>query len=117
MTSLRIIHKHPCSECPWRKNSPKGWLGGNTVEDYAAPVQQGIPVPCHLNAHKGYCAGAAITMKNSCTVPRDPAVAAEMDKVERSDAVFMFVGHFREHHTNGILSSTQGAKARRRKNA
>lgn len=101
MGDLTIRHTSPCRECPWRRASCAGWLGGNTVEQYAAPVRAGVLVPCHLNGHRAYCAGSAIAMRNSCTLPRDPVMAAEIRKVERSEDVFRFPSEFEIHHSRG----------------
>lgn len=43
-------------------------------------------------------------MKNSCTVPRDPDMAEEMRKVERSPDVFQFHREFRSHHDDEVLT-------------
>lgn len=100
MSGLVIRHKTPCSECPWRKKSVKGYLGGNTVEAYALPVRHGVPVPCHMSggAKTTMCAGSAIVMQNSCTVPRDDHQAKQIDKVRKSRDVFQFVTEFERYH-------------------
>lgn len=97
---MKIMHTTPCSECPWRRTAPAGWLGGNEIEDYAAPVRHGTMVPCHKKMDRAYCAGAAISMQNSCTRPRDPDMAAELKKVKESQEVFSFPREFEEHHRN-----------------
>lgn len=101
---MKIMHTKPCNACPWRRNSPAGWLGGNEVEDYAQPVRHGVMVPCHKKAGKAYCAGAAISMQNSCTRPRDPHMAAELEKVQESEDVFRFTSDFERHHSEGPLA-------------
>lgn len=108
---MKIMHTKPCSECPWRRTSPAGWLGGHETEAYAAPVRHGTMVPCHKKGNRAYCAGAAISMKNSCTRPRDPDMAAELEKVQESDDVFRFPTEFEKHHDNGVFAKTRkGAK-------
>lgn len=98
MTDLQIIHTEPCSECPWRKIAAAGWLGGNEVETYSVPVRRGYLIPCHLRSHDAYCAGSAIAMRNSATLPRDPDMAREVLKVTKSDDVFRFASDFEKHH-------------------
>lgn len=107
---MKIRHKVPCRECPWRRSSPPGWLGPNTVEQYSAPVRSGVLVPCHLDPNRSYCAGSAVEMRNSCTLPRDPDMAAQVLRVKPSEDVFRFPTEFEAHHRSGVLHEVQPSK-------
>lgn len=73
----RLIHKTPCNECPWRKTSAQGYLGGYTPEWYADVVQENQIPSCHLNdrgpenPNTAYCVGALHTAANGCIMPHD----------------------------------------------
>jgi hypothetical protein len=101
---LTLIHKTPCAECPWRKDSLKGYLGGNTPEMYADSVQNGEAPACHMRDEthpKGgaFCVGALQCMANSATLPKDPEPRAAREIVGRSDKVFNFPALFYKYHT------------------
>lgn len=99
-----IKHKKPCAECPWRRKAPAGYLGGIKIENFVNPVKFGMPIPCHLSTSEdAMCAGAAIVMKNSCTVPRDQGDAEQVDLVERSSDCFQYVHEFEDYHSRGLL--------------
>lgn len=66
--------KRPCDDCPWRKNSPPGWLGQNDPELLVRLVLAGLPHVCHTSVtwdrDEGYsgegvsCVGALAAMAN-----------------------------------------------------
>lgn len=57
----------PCMECPFRKDSAPGWLGGETMDDtYHHLMTAELPFPCH-NTRNGesiestsHCVGAML---------------------------------------------------------
>lgn len=69
---MKLIHKIPCGECPWRENAPQGWLGGHTAEMYADAVANGEVPACHLqdfgpeSDRTAMCVGALATAANAC---------------------------------------------------
>ena len=83
---MKIYHKKPCKDCPWRKDSPKGYLGGHDPNFYADAITYGEIPACHLKDYgpdsdeTAFCAGAASVMANSCKVPFKQEGAAEMVK-------------------------------------
>lgn len=46
---MRCRHTTACAECPWRKESPAGWLGGWSPEFYTDAVQNNEVPACHLS--------------------------------------------------------------------
>lgn len=102
---MRLHHKTPCAECPWRRESPAGWLGGHTPEMYADAVAMGQVPACHLRDHgpelpaTAFCVGALSTMANQCLMPHHQEGAAEARQiVGRRSETFSHVGEFYQHH-------------------
>jgi hypothetical protein len=103
---MKLHHKVPCSECPWRKIAPAGWLGGYTAEQYADPVADNEVPACHLRDHgpdngeTAFCVGSLSTMANSCTSAWKSPGGDEAKKiVGRRDDTFAHPALFYEHHT------------------
>lgn len=69
---MRLYHKTPCNECPWRLLAAAGWLGGYPPEFYADAVAANEVPACHLrdsgpaNDNTAMCAGALSAMANAC---------------------------------------------------
>src|SRR5579862_6948711 len=71
-------HRKPCAECPFRRKSLPGWLGGLTPDEFRWLANSEARMPCHSAAHgKGIgidyrnpdpalpqCAGRAIYWAN-----------------------------------------------------
>lgn len=86
--------KKPCHDCPWRRDSIKGWLGAGDPDDWIILVHSDEKIPCH--ALKGpQCAGAAIFRANMCKLPRDPEV---LRLPADREAVFADNAEFTKHH-------------------
>jgi hypothetical protein len=60
----------PCSDCPFSRESFRGWLGPATAEQWIAGAHGEGQVPCHVHPNV-QCAGMAIFRANVCKVPRD----------------------------------------------
>lgn len=101
---LKLKHKTPCKECPWRRNSPAGFLGGVPIDWFVERSRWQAQIACHrsVGASKTpvLCAGFAIHLRNSCSTPRDPKFAAEIEKVSESTDVFMWSTEFEAHHND-----------------
>lgn len=103
---MRLIHKVPCAECPWRLICPEGWLGGYTAEQYADPVQENEVPACHLRDHgpdndnTAFCVGALSTMANAC-ISAWKSLGGDEAKgiVGRRDDTFQRPALFYKHHT------------------
>lgn len=105
-TTLKI----PCKACPWRTNSPKGWLGASTPVEFLQQSEAEIQMPCHL--HVDYdsaewqdealkvpqCAGRAVHFANRCKRPQNSdLLVLPADR----QAVFSNPQDFIDHHTIG----------------
>ena len=112
---MNLKHKKPCSECPWRRKSLNGWLGGYPLDDFINNIQfDGAPLPCHKTSHFAkdpldeddldFCAGALIFMKNSCKYPHHPEYGDVLEKIEKdTDNVFHWPQEFRDHHSKDFV--------------
>lgn len=105
----------PCRECPFRRDSQPGYLGGAyTPEEFAAQHIQGEGLnPCHmtvdtrrddwretfLTGDNGLaCEGQARFFRNNCKAPR-PGSLIVVYEGEPDPNVFDWTFEFTEHHT------------------
>jgi hypothetical protein len=81
-----------CTDCPLRRDSLNGWLGGATPEEYARLCHSDAVVECHVHAGSR-CAGLAIYRRNTCkSQPKEHALPAD------HEAVFSNIMEFLDHH-------------------
>ncbi len=104
--------KKPCSECPYRKNSIKGWLGESSGDpmDFLAQLQNPDLHPCHKTidwekdddiekSDAPKCVGALQFMNNSLQISRYPEIAKLQKTVGKNlDEVMHHKKEFIEHH-------------------
>jgi hypothetical protein len=82
-----------CTDCPLRRDSLNGWLGGNTPEQYARLCHSDEVVDCHVHAGSR-CAGLAIYRRNTAKwQPDEHKLPA--DRI----TIFSNVMEFMAHHT------------------
>lgn len=86
-------HTEPCHDCPWRRKSLPGWLGGSTPEDWVATAHSDQLVTCHTTGNQ-QCAGVAIYRANVCKMAYPPNLKLPADK----KVVFAWPTEFKEHH-------------------
>ena len=84
----------PCSDCPWRRDSLRGWLGDASVKEWIAAAHGEERIDCHVLVGP-QCAGAAIYRSNVCKRPRDKSLLL----LDRSDAIFALPQEFEAHHS------------------
>lgn len=108
----KLRHTTACSECPWRRVHPAGWLGGYAPEDFIHQVHRdGPPLPCHRTIPPGesypdmdsdkisMCAGALIHMKNSIKAADHPDYGDALDHVQADPlTVFSWPHEFIAYH-------------------
>lgn len=110
--------KNPCKECPFRKDSPPGWIGTHSsAQEIVDIVKHDQYFPCHMKVdyndpdwkdkitEKPHCVGGLAFMNNSCKVSRDPVIAAMQKDVGRRDDVFSFGHEMVEHHARNKRNS------------
>ena len=103
---MKLKHKTPCSECPWRKDSLRGFLGGWPAEYYADAVQENEIPACHNmdfgpdDDRTAMCAGALSVASNSAIAPhKTPGASAAKEIVGKNKDCFSWVRDFYEYHT------------------
>lgn len=103
---MLLHHKTPCSECPWRKTSAKGWLGGYPAEQYADAVQENEVPACHNRdfgpdeEETAFCVGALHTAANQCvSLWKSENADVARKVVGKSSDTFSHVRDFYAHHT------------------
>ena len=106
---MEVCHTTPCAECPWRKDSAQGYLGGHTTEVYADAVSEGVNPACHMSDfgpeddRTAFCAGAASVMANACKMPTEAEPGQQgarymRDVVGKSDDTFKHPALFFQYH-------------------
>lgn len=103
---MKLKHKTPCHECPWRKAAPAGYLGGFPAEYYADAVAANEIPACHLkdfgpdDPRTAMCAGSLATAANACILPDRTVGGVEArDKVGKREDCFPHPRAFYKHHT------------------
>lgn len=102
-------HNTPCSECPWKRESLRGWLGASNPLEFLELSESGQRMPCHL--HVDYqnnphwqeqlhevpeCAGRAVHFANRAKRGFE-VMRAQPDH----EKVFTTAQEFIDHHTFG----------------
>ncbi len=94
-------HVKPCSDCPFLKDCPPGWLGGGHPDEWVSDAHGDAVMQCHTrtstNGTPWQCAGAATYRANVGKMPR----SAEALRLPKSEAVFANREEFLEHHGDG----------------
>jgi hypothetical protein len=104
--------KKPCKQCPFRKNSAKGWLGGDSgnPEQFLQQLDHPNFYPCHsaINWERENvdeqgmkaprCAGALQFMNNSMMQSRNSEVRELQKPLGKNDEVMQFKHNFIEYH-------------------
>jgi len=105
-----------CSECPFRANALKGWLGPLSADDVNIVVHSDLPYICHVDMDKlasegkggpdnleklgEHCVGMARYRQSVCKRPRDPEAAAFQDAVVKvADKPIIAPFQFVKYHT------------------
>lgn len=86
-------HTKPCSDCPWRRKSLSGWLGGLSSDQWLRHAHGESKIDCHtlIGAE---CAGAAIYRRNIGKLCRGPVLRLDKD----TKHVFAGPAEFKKHH-------------------
>lgn len=100
-----VQHTKPCKECPFRRASPNGYLGGNKPQHFVLNAAHDGNFPCHLtmgrSKQEAQCAGRAVMWANQCKTSRDASVPRL--SVDREN-VFSHIGEFIKHHKVSITA-------------
>lgn len=90
----RAQHTSPCGDCPWRRNSLRGWLGSLTSHEWLRAAHGEARIDCHT-LRGPQCAGAATYRSNVCKRPKDAGLL--LLPPDRGN-VFATPAEFAEHH-------------------
>ncbi len=104
-----IARKSTCSECPFRKDSMKGWLSEYTPQDLHNIVLSEQPFPCHMThkdevsfekaAELPICAGGLAYMRKNFKSPRNKEHADLVKQVDKETMdITLDRTEFFEHH-------------------
>ena len=100
--------KNPCSECPFRKDSAKGWLGGETAKSTLDYAFNEADFACHKTRHKAIdkmsrCRGFLLFMRKMAKSPRYNKPLAEclnaIDFNMATKSNILSVPDFLKHHS------------------
>lgn len=103
--------KFPCKECPFRKASLKGWLGGISAKKTHDLVLDEANFACHMTRKKSEaqmsrCKGSQLFLIHHCKLPRknEPLMAALSEtkkevKLMRHNLNDYLGFDFLEHHS------------------
>lgn len=102
---MKLRHTEPCKECPWRKDSLQGYLGGHDPEMYADAVAANEVTACHCrdfgpdDDRTSMCAGALAVAANACILPHRTEGGPEArERVGRRNDCFGHPAFFYEYH-------------------
>ncbi|VAW59889.1 hypothetical protein MNBD_GAMMA11-1942 [hydrothermal vent metagenome] len=108
-----------CKECPFSKNSPRGWLGSHTFPDVLAAQHAGKLFSCHLQRQEGMtpddietgkvpiCRGYLVSAaKSNITLDKDAENGLDLSQLQaqvmsenREDiSTILSQQEFKEHH-------------------
>lgn len=92
---FKIPHaKQPCQNCPYRKDSLKGWLGKSRMTEFLASDN----FLCHKN-HKLQCAGHMILKGDGNVIVRTAKLMKIDVILDGKDLVFESEADCVDHHT------------------
>jgi hypothetical protein len=101
-----LPNPNPCKECPLRRTSLRGYLGGYSVENYLTILHSDADIACHMSPgfHTGdlskqrSCTGVAGYRANVGKMPRGPHAAEAVRTVGKSEEYFASPTEFAQHH-------------------
>jgi hypothetical protein len=116
--------QRPCAECPFRKKSAPGWIGGHqNVGEIIDIVEAGHKFPCHTRVNRFMeiqrecgcepdfeeaceqsptCMGALSFLANCLKLPRNPYVALQVRIVGKNPDVFSSRKAMTYHHAAAV---------------
>lgn len=98
----------PCAECPFRKTSPRGWLGPWTVDSIMSTAFSEVGLACHMTVKQDgrddpkvrACAGSLISANVSCKRFVAPNMVEMQEQLagHADESKVLTQWEFREHH-------------------
>ncbi len=100
--------KKPCNECPFKKDSLKGWLGGETPESTMEFMFHEADFACHNTRHKkleemSRCRGFLLFTRKAGKLPKYNKelgeIVSKIDFKTACESNILSVPEFKKHHT------------------
>lgn len=105
---MKLHHRAPCAECPWRRAAIQGYLGGFAAELYADAVLNNEAPACHKRDHgpdsddTAFCVGALQVANAACiSLWRSPGADEARRVVGTSELTFAHPREFFTYHSFG----------------
>lgn len=107
-----LPNKEACRECPMRRNSIAGYLGGYSVENYLAILHSDAEIACHMSPgfhtrerekQRG-CTGVSAYRANVSKMPRGDHARESVELIgpNRED-FFATPQEFADHHKDAVV--------------
>lgn len=94
--------KRPCGQCPFRKDSTKGYLGGFTLEETLEVAKSESPFECHKTRetpNTKECVGRLLFATKTCKSFRDPELEVLRLHAKETNSIDNILGFdFKKHH-------------------
>jgi hypothetical protein len=87
-------HTKPCPDCPFARKALRGWLGGDSSQEWISNVRTDDIMPCHVFKNQ-QCAGASIYRRHIAKSSRNPKALV---LPANHELVFSDDSEFTEHH-------------------
>lgn len=110
-----LKRKTPCAQCPFRKDSPPGYLGASSAPEFLDSTLWDAEMPCHMAINYGdpdwfekqypsadLCVGSLQFQNNFMKLPRPRKLSDACQEVGKNDAVMSSPEEFMEHHNNDL---------------
>lgn len=101
MSQLVLRHRSPCNECPFRKDSKKGYFGPFQPAFYLEMAHGEKGIACHKYKHeeryRAACVGALQHANASCKIYANPALNQLQREVGKSSKILDYM-EFKVHH-------------------
>lgn len=96
------VTKRPCGQCPFRKDSAKGYLGGFTVEQTLEVAKSEQEFQCHKTRETDNtkeCVGRLLFATKTCKSFKDPELEALRLHAKETNSTENILGFdFKQHH-------------------
>ncbi len=96
------VTKKPCGECPFRKNSAKGYLGGFTIEETLSVAKSEHEFQCHKTRETDNvreCVGRLLFATKTCKSFKDSELEALRLHAKEHNSTENILGFdFKKHH-------------------
>ena len=117
-TTEKIGHcQNPCKECPFKKNSLRGWLGGVSVADSIEIALSESDFHCHMTRETSkvkHCAGRMLFASKTAKKFRNQEMEEIRLSILKNNGVdeILNVTEFKEHHKFAPKETTLSEKTK-----